>query len=122
MTLTSIEIENFMECRDDYFTTDGAFSDLQQALLSDPKAGSVMRGCGGLRKIRWPDARRGKGKRGGLRIIYQLIPELEMAVFTDVYDKDEADDLTPEEKQILTDLANTSRSRLFALATQQRKR
>jgi hypothetical protein len=122
MTLTFIEIENFMACRDDYFTSDDAFAALQQALMADPESGSVMRGCGGLRKIRWPDARRGRGKRGGLRVIYLLIPELEMVVFVDVYDKDEADDLTPDERRILAKLASESRDKLFALAAQQRRR
>lgn len=81
-----------------------------------------MRGCGGLRKLRWPDVRRGKGKRGGLRVIYLLVPELEMAVLIDVYNKDEADDLTTEEREIFTNLARTSRDGLLALAAQQRKR
>ncbi len=122
MTLTFIEIENFMASRDEYFTSDAPFAALQQALIAAPKSGSVMRGCGGLRKLRWPDARRGQGKRGGLRVIYLLIPELEMAVFVDVYDKDEADDLTPDEKRVFAELAGTSRDKIFALAAQQRRR
>ena len=35
-----------------------------------PELGDVMPGTGGLRKVRWEDARRGKGKRVGLRVIY----------------------------------------------------
>ncbi len=35
-----------------------------------------MPGCGGLRKIRYADPQRGKGKRGGLRIIYLFIPNV----------------------------------------------
>ncbi|MBN2037309.1 MAG: type II toxin-antitoxin system RelE/ParE family toxin [Chitinispirillaceae bacterium] len=41
---------------------------LQKKLLFRPEAGDLIRGSGGLRKIRWN--RPGKGKRGGLRIIY----------------------------------------------------
>lgn len=122
MTLTFIEIENFMEYREDYFASDDAFSTLQQALCTNPKSGSVMRGCGGLRKMRWPDERRGKGKRGGLRIIYLLVPEIEAAVFIDVYDKDETENFTSEERKVFTELANTSRDKLIALSVHQRKR
>lgn len=99
MTLAFSETTNFMQYRDEYFVTDGAYSAVQQALLSDPQAGPVMRGCGGLRKMRWSDPRRSKGKRSGLRIIYLYLPEAQRIVFMDVYDKDEADDLTPEERK-----------------------
>ena len=109
MALAFNETKNFMQYRDEYFVTDGPFSALQQVLLSNPEAGSVMRGCGGLRKIRWPDARRGKGKRGGLRIVYLYLPEFQRVVFLDVYDKDEADDLTPEERKEMTEIAHAIR-------------
>ncbi len=39
-------------------------------LLKNPEAGDVIEGTGGLRKIRYADEKRGKGKRGGLRVIY----------------------------------------------------
>lgn len=38
--------------------------------MKDPDGGDIIRGAGGLRKIRFPDERRGKGKRCGLRVIY----------------------------------------------------
>ncbi len=88
-----------MQYRDDYFVTDSAYSDVQQVLLSNPKLGPVMRGCSGLWKIRWADPKRRKGKRDGLRIIYLYLPEFQRVVFLDVYDKDEADDLTPEQRK-----------------------
>ena len=109
MTLAFTETTNFMEYRDDYFVSDHYYSAVQQSLLSDPQSGSVIRGCGGLRKMRWPDPRRGKGKRGGLRIIYLYLPEYERIVFLDVYDKDEADDLTPSERKEYAELANRIR-------------
>jgi hypothetical protein len=43
---------------------------LQLELMDNPTAGDVMEGTGGLRKLRQADPRRGKGKRGGLRVIY----------------------------------------------------
>ena len=109
MTLAFNETTNFMLYRDDYFVSDATYSAVQQALLSDPQAGSVIRGCGGLRKMCWSDPRRGKGKRGGLRIIYLYLPESERIVFMDVYDKDEADDLTPEERKEYSAIAQIIR-------------
>lgn len=60
-----------------------------------------MPGTGGLRKLRHEDARRGKGRRGGLRVIYYFWnggPEFWL--FT-LFDKDEASDLTPRQKEAL---------------------
>ena len=48
--------------------SDDAYADLQKALIADPGAGDLVRGSGGVRKLRWRTA--GRGKRGGLRIIY----------------------------------------------------
>jgi hypothetical protein len=53
---------------------------------------------GGLRKIRFRDSRRGKGKRGGLRVIYYYwSAKAEFWLFT-MYDKNEAADLTREQR------------------------
>ena len=49
---------------------DDAYSTLQNELMDNPEAGDMMEGTGGLRKLRQLDPRRGKGKRGGLRVIY----------------------------------------------------
>jgi hypothetical protein len=38
--------------------------------MENPELRDVMPGTGGFRKVRWEDARRGKSKRGGLRVIY----------------------------------------------------
>ena len=61
--------------------------------------GKVIPGTGGLRKLRWRDPRRGKGKRGGLRIIYYHLPEGSQVWLVTLYSKDEADDLTVAEKK-----------------------
>jgi hypothetical protein len=72
-----------------------------RALLRNPSAGDVIMGTGGLRKLRFADKRRGKGKRGGLRLIYYYSArEREFILFT-LYDKDEAADLTIAERLIL---------------------
>jgi len=48
---------------------DDAYSEFQAMLVVNPEAGRVISGAGGLRKIRWKDPGRQKGKRGGIRII-----------------------------------------------------
>ena len=60
-----------------------------------------MPGTGGFRKLRWRDSGRGKGKRGGLRIIYYHLTSDHQIWFVTIYGKDETTDLTVEEKRIL---------------------
>ena len=73
--------------------------------MANPELGDVMKGCGGLRKLRTADPRRGKGKRGGARVIYLYVPEAKWFFLLDVYGKDEKDDLSAGEKKELTRLA-----------------
>jgi len=60
-----------------------------------------MPDTGGFRKIRWVDPRRGKGRRGGLRIIYYYFPRDCQVWLMTLFDKDEAADLSLKEKQAL---------------------
>ena len=60
-----------------------------------------MPDTGGLRKVRFADARRGKGKRGGLRVIYYWwVAGLQIWLFT-LYNKDDLSDLTPQQRKAL---------------------
>ena len=62
---------------------------------------------GGLRKLRFRDARRGKGKRGGLRVIYYWWHAgYQFWLFT-LYDKDEMADLTPKQRLVLKAMVKT---------------
>jgi hypothetical protein len=83
---------------------DEALRQLQIELVLEPEKGSLIRGGGGLRKIRVADKNRGKGKRGGLRVIYYLQQRDEAAYLVFVYSKNEAEDLTPKEIRILRSL------------------
>jgi len=67
--------------------------------LAEPLAGDVIQGTGGLRKIRFADPRRQKGKRGGLRVIYYFWRDGEQFWLFTLYDKDEAADLTAAERK-----------------------
>ena len=95
-----VELPAFEKNRSAYLT-DEALRGLQNAMLKNPEAGDVITGTGGLRKVRHGDVTRGKGKRGGLRIIYYWWePKRQFWLFT-LYDKDELDDLSPKEKAVL---------------------
>ncbi len=65
----------------------------------EPLAGDVIQGTGGLRKIRFADPRRQKGKRGGLRVIYYFWRDGGQFWLFTLYDKDEAADLTAAERK-----------------------
>lgn len=100
MLATFVELPPFERIRKEYLDDD-AYSDLQQALMANPEAGDVIEHTGGLRKLRRPDPRRGKGKRGGLRMTYYWwLGGDQFWLFT-VYDKDQADDLTPDQRKTL---------------------
>lgn len=61
--------------------------------------GGLIPGIGEFRKVRWEDVRRGKGKRGGLRIIYYYLSADHHIWFFTLYDKDEVADLTAEKRR-----------------------
>lgn len=109
MNLTFKETSGFSQVRDTYFLNDEGFRQFQNGLLRDPRTGTVMPGCGGVRKARWPDPRRGKGKRSGLRVIYLYVEEADTVLLIDVYDKDESDDLSEADKKTVAALARAFR-------------
>ncbi len=69
MKLVFFETPVFTRLLGDYLT-DAGYRELQRALMDSPELGPVIPGTGGFRKTRWAQARRGKGKRGGLRVSY----------------------------------------------------
>jgi mRNA-degrading endonuclease RelE of RelBE toxin-antitoxin system len=86
--------------------TDSDYRELQAALMLKPELGDVIPETGGLRKVRWADAGRGKGKRGGLRIIYYWYSPLTLIYLLIMYSKTDRDDLSPEEKKTLRKLVS----------------
>jgi|SRR5205085_1215916 len=100
MKAVFIELPAFERLRDDYLDDD-SFSQLQGVLMTNPAAGDVIEGTGGLRKLRFGDSRRSKGKRGGLRVMYYYwTGGPEFWLFT-LYDKDKMSDLTPKQRAAL---------------------
>ncbi len=106
MKKTFVETSNFTEWVKEYLP-DEALADFQRELLDDPDSGSVMPGCGGLRKVRVADPRRGKGKRGGVRVIYLHVAAADVIFLMDIYGKDEQTDLTADQKRVLKGLAQS---------------
>lgn len=95
-----VEAPAFTALAPDYLDDDG-YRSLQVFLADKPEAGDVMPGTGGFRKLRWADARRGKGKRGGLRVIYYYLEADRQVWLITIYDKNEVADLSPAEKRLL---------------------
>jgi len=101
-----IEAPAFTRYLSEYLTDDG-YRRLQILLTADPERGDLMPGTGGFRKLRWGDPKRGKGRRGGLRIIYYFFVTDQQIWLMTLYDKDEATDLTPKDKRVLKDAIET---------------
>ena len=98
-----VELPAFSRFRGDYQDDEG-FRALQNGLMENPEAGDVIEGTGGLRKLRHADPRRGKGKRGGLRVIYFWWEAGRQLWLYTLYDKDEMEDLSARDKKALKDM------------------
>ncbi len=100
MKVTFFETRIFTATLAEYLN-DAGYREFQQFLLNNPEAGDVMPGTGGFRKVRWADSRRGKGKRGGLRVIYYWLAHDRQIWMFAIYGKDEMADLSADEKKSL---------------------
>lgn len=94
------------------FLPDEVYAQLQQELMDNPQKGTLIPGCGGLRKIRSADPKRGKGKRGGARVIYLYVADVKKFFLLDIYDKNEKINLSTSEKSELKSLAVTLKQQL----------
>jgi mRNA-degrading endonuclease RelE of RelBE toxin-antitoxin system len=96
-----IEFGTFTDRVYDYIDDD-EYCALQNALQENPRAGVVVPGTGGVRKLRWAGS--GRGKRGGLRVIYYVATMQEAFVMIFIYGKGEQEDLSPDQKRALRKL------------------
>ncbi|MGO2129558.1 MAG: type II toxin-antitoxin system RelE/ParE family toxin [Pseudoalteromonas prydzensis] len=76
--------------------------------MRSPKQGDVIQGAGGLRKIRV--AGKGRGKRGGSRVIYYHLDEQQRFYLLTIYSKNEMTDLTADQKKQLKEFMETWRN------------
>jgi len=102
-----VESTIFEKLRSDYLSED-EFLDLQLLLLANPKSGSVIKNTGGLRKIRFKS--KGRGKRGGTRIIYYFLDSKNRFYLLTLYAKNEIEDLTSDEKKKLKQIMEAWRN------------
>ena len=99
MTRSFIELPLFRSKWEKLGLTDGDLRRLQEELLADPKVGAVMKGTGGLRKMRF--AYEHRGKSGGIRVIYIDFEVYEKIYLITAYPKNEKDNLTEAERNEL---------------------
>jgi hypothetical protein len=119
-----IEAPVFTRYLTNYLDDDG-YKELQTKLRANPDLGDLMPGTGGFRKMRWVDKRRGKGRRGGLRVIYYYFKSDHQIWFMTLYDKDEASDLTAVQKKALKTSIETeleARAARMTKASHERRR
>lgn len=81
---------------------DGEYRELQKELVINPIAGAMIRRGGGLRKLRWTIE--GRGKKGGIRVIYYYVTADERIFMLAAYAKRAKDDLTDKEVAALRKL------------------
>lgn len=77
---------------------------IEEEILKDPDAGDLIQGARGVRKLRISDPERGKGKRGGFRVIHLNIVRRSHSLLITFYGKDETDDLTADDKRVIREL------------------
>lgn len=82
--------------------TDDEYRELQTLLANYPASGAVIPGSGGLRKVQWRLA--GRGKRGGVRVIYCWAARQSKLLMLLAYPKNERDDLSAEQLRALRSL------------------
>ena len=96
MTRLFVELPIFRSRWKDMGLNDDDLKRLQEELLEDPKIGAVMRGTGGVRKMRFAFEKRGKS--GSVRVIYVDFEVYEKIFLISAYPKNEKDNLTDAER------------------------
>jgi len=82
--------------------SDDEYGTLQSSLAANPGLGALIKGGGGIRKIRVPAS--GRGKRGGARIIYYWAVRKEVILLLYAYAKNATSDLSPQQTARLSRL------------------
>lgn len=84
------------------YLDDEDYRSLQASLMRRPEQGPLVKGSGGVRKVRW--GRAGAGKRGSLRVLYYWAPRPSVVYMLYAYAKNEQGDLTPAQVRALAAL------------------
>ena len=79
--------------------SDDEYMELQEALVNRPDMGDIIQGTGGLRKVRWKQE--GRGKSGGVRVIYYWMTKNKQIYMLYIYQKTKQEDLMSEQVKVL---------------------
>jgi len=101
--LTIAELPEYIH-RAEKLTSAAERKDIDNYLATHPKAGDLMEGTGGIRKLRW--GRGSKGKSGGVRVIYYLHSDLMPLYLLTIFAKNERANLSASERHELADLVD----------------
>lgn len=115
MTRLFVELPIFRSRWLDMGLTDDDLKRLQEQLLADPKIGAVMRGTGGVRKMRFAFEHRGKS--GSVRVIYVDFEVYEKIFLITAYPKNEKDNLTDKERNEIKQMIHALEQQLKDNAT-----
>lgn len=88
--------------RADKLLSDDERRDVLHYLAAHPRAGDLMEGTGGVRKLRW--ARGGRGKSGGVRVIYYFYSDAMPLYLLTLFAKNERANLSKAERNVLAEL------------------
>jgi len=100
---TIVELPEFRK-KSDKLLTDSERESVINYLAAHPASGDIIQGTGGIRKLRW--SARGKGKSGGVRIIYYFHNEFIPLFLLSLFGKDEKSNLTKTERNELAKLTS----------------
>ena len=84
--------------------TDAEFQAFQNFLMRNPEAGDVVPDTGGLRKVRFTQSSRGRGKRGGTRVIYFWQQSRHQFWLVSLFSKNDKLDLSPQDRRALREV------------------
>ena len=99
--LTVAELSEYMRTADKLLSA-AERQDVIRYLAEHPKAGDLMEGTGGVRKLRW--GRGGQGKSGGVRVIYYFHDEAMPLYLLTLFAKGDRANLSKAERNELADL------------------
>jgi hypothetical protein len=99
--LTFIETEIFRSAWQRCRLSDDDLSELQKHMLAQPDAGAIIRGTGGLRKLRFSPSRMKQGKSGAFRTLYCFFEEYGVVLLVTIYSKTRQDDISATEKKAM---------------------
>ncbi|HEY8069924.1 MAG TPA: type II toxin-antitoxin system RelE/ParE family toxin [Burkholderiales bacterium] len=104
MLITVAETQEYVRCAAKLLSAEER-AGVVAYLAANPRAGDLMQGTGGVRKLRW--ARGGRGKSGGVRVIYYFHSEAMPLYLLTVFGKNERANLSHAERNELAGIAGT---------------